>query len=129
MLLSQDCRPRCFARLRCSRLLALAKPWKQKVNIYNALAASAFLLLLFDPYMIMSVGFQLSYLAVLGIVYLQPRLYAWWEPESRIWDEIWKVTSVSIAAQIATLPLDYCISISSRIILFSPTSWSSRRHS
>lgn len=85
--------------------VALAKPWKQKVNIYNSLAASAFLLLLFDPLMIMSVGFQLSYLAVLGIVYLQPRLYQWWEPDSRLLDEIWKVTSVSIAAQIATLPL------------------------
>jgi competence protein ComEC len=85
--------------------VALAKPWKQKVNIYNSLAASAFLLLLFDPPMIMSVGFQLSYLAVLGIVYLHPKLYQWWEPDSRILDEIWKITSVSIAAQVATLPL------------------------
>jgi competence protein ComEC len=85
--------------------IALAKPWKQKVNIYNSLAASAFFLLWFDPHMIMSVGFQLSYLAVLGIVYMHPKIYQWWEPESRILDEIWKITSVSIAAQIATLPL------------------------
>lgn len=85
--------------------VALAKPWKQTLNIYNTLACSAFLLLLFDPHMIMSVGFQLSYLAVLGIVYLHPRLYALFEPSSRVVDEIWKVTSVSIAAQIATLPL------------------------
>jgi len=85
--------------------VALAKPWKQTLNIYNTLACSAFLLLLFDPNMIMSVGFQLSYLAVLGIVYLHPKLYAMFEPSSRAVDEIWKVTAVSIAAQIATLPL------------------------
>lgn len=85
--------------------VALAKPWKQTLNIYNTLACSAFLLLLFDPHMIMAVGFQLSYLAVLGIVYLHPKLYAIFEPSSRVVDEIWKVTSVSIAAQVATLPL------------------------
>ncbi|HYG19850.1 MAG TPA: ComEC/Rec2 family competence protein, partial [Ohtaekwangia sp.] len=85
--------------------VALAKPWKQKVNIYNTLGASAFFLLLFDPYMIMSVGFQLSYLAVLGIVYIQPKMYLLWEPKHRLVDQIWKVTTVSIAAQIATLPL------------------------
>jgi competence protein ComEC len=85
--------------------VALAKPWKQTINIYNTLAASAFLLLVFDPFMIMSVGFQLSYLAVLGIVYLQPKLYEMFDPSNRVVDEIWKVTSVSIAAQVATLPL------------------------
>jgi competence protein ComEC len=85
--------------------VALAKPWNQKLNIYNTLAASAFFLLLFDPQMIMSVGFQLSYAAVLGIVYLHPKLYPVWEPESRLLDEVWKITSVSLAAQVATLPL------------------------
>ena len=53
----------------------------------------------------MSVGFQLSYLAVLGIVYLQSGIYKLWEPANRLWDEIWKVSSVSIAAQLATFAL------------------------
>lgn len=85
--------------------VALARPLNQRTNIYNTLSASAFCLLIFDPYLIMSVGFQLSYLAVLGIVYLQPVFYAWWEPQSKFWDEVWKVTCVSIAAQIATFSL------------------------
>jgi competence protein ComEC len=85
--------------------LALAKPTNQSTNIYNTLAASAFCILMFDPFLILSVGFQLSYLAVLGIVYLHPKFYPLWEPENRILDEVWKITSVSIAAQIATLPL------------------------
>jgi competence protein ComEC len=85
--------------------VALSRPWKQSTMIYNTLAASAFCLLLYEPYFIMSVGFQLSYLAVLGIVWLQRPLYALWEPRGRFTDECWKVTSVSIAAQVTTLPL------------------------
>lgn len=85
--------------------VALARPWGQRTNIYNTLAASAFCLLLFEPYLIMSVGFQLSYLAVIGIVYLQPMLYRWWEPDHVLWDRVWQITCVSIAAQVATFSL------------------------
>lgn len=84
---------------------ALAKPFNHRVNIYNILAASAFCLLVYDPFMLMSVGFQLSYLAVIGIVALQPGLYKLWEPRLWIWDEIWKVAAVSIAAQLATVSI------------------------
>jgi competence protein ComEC len=62
---------------------------------------------LYEPYMITSVGFQLSFLAVIGILYLHPFIYAWWEPKAWVMDEVWKITSVSIAAQIATLPLGF----------------------
>ena len=85
--------------------IAFARPAGQSTNIYNTLAASAFCLLVFDPFLIMSVGFQLSYLAVLGIVYLQPYFYPLWEPKSWFLDEVWKIVSVSIAAQIATFAL------------------------
>lgn len=85
--------------------VALARPWGQRNNIYNTLAASAFCLLLYEPYLIMSVGFQLSYLAVVGIVYLQPKLSRLWEPKTWLWDQIWQITCVSIAAQAATVAL------------------------
>ena len=66
---------------------------------------SAFFLLIVNPNLLFEVGFQLSYIAVIGIVYLQPLIYnrfysRWW-----IIDQIWSITAVSIAAQIATLPL------------------------
>ena len=85
--------------------IAIARPWARSTNIYNTLAVSALCLLLFDPFLIRSVGFQLSYLAVLGIVYLYPRILALWEPQYRVTTEIWKISAVSIAAQIATFPL------------------------
>lgn len=85
--------------------LAIAKPAGRHTNIYNTLAASAFCILWYDPFLIMSVGFQLSYLAVLGIVYIQPGLYNLWEPTNRVLDEIWKISCVSVAAQFSTLAL------------------------
>ncbi|GAA0890970.1 ComEC/Rec2 family competence protein [Fulvivirga kasyanovii] len=74
-------------------------------NIYNTLAISAFCILMYAPFLIMSLGFQLSYLAVLGIVYLQPRIYNLYAPDQLVLDKIWATTSVALAAQLATAPL------------------------
>ncbi len=85
--------------------IAIAKPFGRRTSIYNTLASSAFILLLFDPYLVMSVGFQLSYLAVLGIVTIHRPLYQLWEPKSRVLDWVWNISCVSIAAQLATFAL------------------------
>ena len=85
--------------------VAVAKPWNQRTNIYNTLAVSAFCLLVYDPYLIMSVGFQLSYLAVIGIVYLQPLLLQFWEPKRWLGIQVWQVLCVSVAAQLATVAI------------------------
>ncbi|UII21012.1 ComEC/Rec2 family competence protein [Fulvivirga ligni] len=85
--------------------IILGNAMKRQTNIYNSLAASAFFLLLFNPFLLFTVGFQLSYLAVLGIVYLQPRLYNLYLPDSWLVDKIWGITAVSLAAQLATFPL------------------------
>ncbi len=74
-------------------------------SIYNTLACSAFFLLWINPYLVYSVGFQLSYLAVFGIVYLQPRIAAWVNPYNKLLNYFWQLTAVSIAAQLATFPL------------------------
>lgn len=82
--------------------VALARPAGLHTNIYNTLASSAFCLLLIDPFLIMSVGFQLSYLAVLSIVYLHPRLFRLWEAPDAFTNSVWQVVSVSVAAQAGT---------------------------
>lgn len=85
--------------------IALARPLQHRTNIYNILAVSAFVLLAFDPFLIMSVGFQLSYMAVLGIVYLYPLLYYSWDAPGVPGDKVWQLTCVSIAAQAGTFVL------------------------
>jgi competence protein ComEC len=85
--------------------MVMATMLGRKRSIYNTLAASAFLLLFWDPMLLFAVGFQLSYLAVLGIMYLQPRIYSIFTLSNRILDKLWLFSSVSIGAQIATVPL------------------------
>jgi competence protein ComEC len=85
--------------------VVLGQSLRRTTNIYNTLAVSCFVLILFNPFLIFDVGFQLSYLAVLGIVFLQPLIYNWWYINNWLLDQIWKITSVSIAAQLATLPV------------------------
>lgn len=77
----------------------------KKGNIYNTLLASAFIILLFDPFLIIDVGFQLSYLAVGGIVFFYPYVSNWFVSENKVLNLVWKTTAVSISAQIITLPL------------------------
>ncbi len=85
--------------------IAMARLFKRTSDIYNTIAASAFVLLLFNPFYIMEVGFQLSYLAVVGIIYLQPKLKSLLFFKSKLPTLIWEITCVSLAAQIATFPL------------------------
>ncbi len=86
-------------------LILVSEAVNRDANIYNSLGLAAFILLLFNPYLIYSVGFQLSFAAVFGIVYLQPKLYHLIHPKYILFDKIWSITSVSLAAQLATSPL------------------------
>jgi competence protein ComEC len=78
---------------------------KRHKNVYNTLASSAFLMLLLDPHVIFGTGFQLSYTAVLGIISMQRPVYNLLYFKRKIPDKVWAITSVSIAAQLGTLPL------------------------
>jgi len=49
-------------------LVAISDATFRESNIYNTLGVAAFILLLIEPYLIYSVGFQLSFAAVFGIV-------------------------------------------------------------
>ncbi len=74
-------------------------------NQINILLVSAFILLCYDPFFITDVGFLLSYFAVFGLLYFQPKLEANWQPENYFLKKLWQATTVSFAATIATLPL------------------------
>ncbi|MFK7756758.1 MAG: ComEC/Rec2 family competence protein [Flavobacteriales bacterium] len=74
-------------------------------NIFNTIAASALCLLVLHPNLLMEVGFQLSYSAVLGILIIQPFLYGMLSPGTWILDKAWQISTVSIAAQLGTFPL------------------------
>lgn len=74
-------------------------------NTYNTLVISAFLLLLFNPYYVFDVGFQLSYSAVFAIVWIKPMFDSLWAPKNYFIKKIWDVFSVTLAAQFGIFPL------------------------
>jgi len=74
-------------------------------NIYNSFTASAFILLLVNPNNLFDIGFQLSYIAVFGIVYLQPKLEKLITVKDKFMKFFWSLITVSIAAQVATFPV------------------------
>jgi competence protein ComEC len=86
-------------------LVTLGQMRKRKPSIWNILAFSALLLLVLDPDIQTDLGFQLSYLAVAGIVGLQPILLRMWAPSNRVLDYFWQMATVTLAAQLITSPL------------------------
>ena len=78
---------------------------QRKTNIFHSLFASLFILLVYNPLLIFEVGFQLSYLAVFGIVLFQNIIHQWYKPRTKVGNYLWNLISVSVAAQITTSPI------------------------
>ena len=70
-----------------------------------SLVSSMLVILLINPMFAFDVGFQLSYLAVFGIVWIQPILFKFWTPKSFLYNKFWELSTVSVAAQLSTLPI------------------------
>ncbi|MFV5687078.1 ComEC/Rec2 family competence protein [Flavobacterium sp. ZT3R25] len=85
--------------------VAIGTHLRRSVNIYHTLLVSMLLILLFQPSFLFDVGFQLSYIALFSIIWLQPLLASIWLPKNKISKYIWDILTVSFAAQIGTLPL------------------------
>ncbi|MEZ4797941.1 MAG: ComEC/Rec2 family competence protein [Flavobacteriaceae bacterium] len=86
-------------------IIAIAMHYKRQTNIYNTLSISAFVLLLINPNFLFDVGFQMSYLAVLAIVSIQPLIYKLYEPKNKIVDFFWNIFTVTLAAQFGVVPI------------------------
>ena len=92
-------------------VMLFASSFGRRHNSINTLAFSAFLMLLIDPGAMVQPGFQLSYLAVLGLMLFQTKLANW--KTFKISNPIlfwivknaWELTCVAISAQVLTWPL------------------------
>lgn len=86
-------------------LVTVAMYSNRVANTYNTLVISAFLLLLFNPFYVFDIGFQLSYSAVFGIVWIKPLFDNIWKPKYYISRKLWDVFTVTLSAQFGILPL------------------------
>ncbi|QQL51292.1 ComEC/Rec2 family competence protein [Mucilaginibacter ginkgonis] len=96
--------PVCRAAIMLSCII-IGRSGFRNVNQINLLAFSAFLLLVYDPLLITDIGFQLSYLAVFGLIVLQPVIFNWFSFENKWTRKFWYLISASLAAQVITFPL------------------------
>lgn len=85
--------------------VAIGLHLKRKTNMFHTLLVSLLMILLFEPSFLFDVGFQLSYLALFFILWLQPLLGSIWQPENKITKYFWDILTVSFAAQMGTLPI------------------------
>jgi competence protein ComEC len=94
--------------IRCGTMLsfvAVGGVLNRKTNSYNSLMTSMIFLLLLNPLVILQLGFQLSYLAVFGILWTQRRFSLLYETKTKTGKHIWDIITVSLAAQLFTAPL------------------------
>lgn len=85
--------------------IAIGKLLGRESSMTNSLAASAMILLCYDPFLLWDVGFQLSYLAIIGIATLHQPLYNIFSSLPFFADKIWSMISITIAAQVFTFPI------------------------
>ena len=85
--------------------VAVGQHLRRSINVYHSLLVSVLLILLWKPSFLFDVGFQLSYLALFFILWLQPLIADFWQPKNKITRYIWDILTVSLAAQLGTLPL------------------------
>ena len=108
-------------------VIIIGRTLRRQDSIFNTLGVAAFGLLVYNPFLVADVGFQLSFLAVLSIVYIQPRIArgldveAYFYARRRLWqsktlqwgwrgsgwflDMVWQAVALSLAAQVATFGL------------------------
>jgi competence protein ComEC len=85
--------------------IVIGKTFFKQSIIYNSLATSAFLLLAYNPFMLWDVGFQLSYTAVVGIVWLKKPIENLYYSRHKFVQKVWSMCAITLAAQVLTLPL------------------------
>ncbi|HQV37977.1 MAG: ComEC family competence protein [Flavobacteriales bacterium] len=86
-------------------LFTLAEMSRARSESLNSLACAAIVLLLWDPSMLLQLGFQLSFLAVLGIAVFYRPIHLVWAPPNAVASFFWSLIVVSLSAQAFTIPL------------------------
>ncbi|TXF89916.1 ComEC family competence protein [Neolewinella aurantiaca] len=86
-------------------LLAVGRIAFRKIHVFNTLSVAALVMLIYQPVQLFHVGFQLSFMAIIGIVaftnYLDRLVYL----PGIVARKSWSAISASTGAQLGTLPL------------------------
>jgi competence protein ComEC len=107
-----DLKPSVTRAVIMASIILFGQAWEKRVNVYNTLAAAAFVQTLIDPLQLFDVGFQLSFAAVFSIVYVYQRLnklipqnFSSKLMNRTLLKRIMQMFLVSLSALLGTLPI------------------------
>ena len=86
-------------------LMTAARAAGERTLSLNTLSVAAFFMLLYNPFYLFDTGFQLSFLAVLSILFIYPVISRYWRVRHPVPRYIWGIVAVSLAAQLGTAPV------------------------
>lgn len=86
-------------------IVAVCRAIDRESSALNSLGIAALLLLVANPSALFDMSFQLSFSAVLFIVILTPAFLEIYEPRNPLARYVWRVTVLSLSAQIGTTPI------------------------
>lgn len=86
-------------------LMTAARAAGERTLSLNTLSVAAFFMLLYNPFYLFDTGFQLSFLAVLSILFVYPVIFRCWRVRHPVPRYIWGIVAVSLAAQLGTAPV------------------------
>ena len=86
-------------------LMLIAELLYRKSDVYNNLAISALILLIINPYSLLDIGFQLSYMGTIGIVFLQDKIGSFIKINNKIVKYFFEMIAVTTCANLAIIPI------------------------
>jgi competence protein ComEC len=86
-------------------VLSIAQLWGKNYDALNTLLFTAFILVLWNPLTVFDIGFQLSFLAMLGIFLFYEKIESFWKVQQPLLRKVWQGTAIGLAAQVMTTPL------------------------
>lgn len=79
--------------------------YKRKGFTLNTLCAAAFLILIYRPFTLFDISFQMSFGAVASILFFQPKLQRTYVPTNKFLKHLWNLSTISLSAQLGIFPL------------------------
>ncbi|MEN9401038.1 MAG: hypothetical protein RL632_2141 [Bacteroidota bacterium] len=86
-------------------VMSIAQLWGKNYDPLNTLLFTAFILVLWNPLTVFDIGFQLSFLAMLGIFLFYEKIESFWTIQQPVLRKVWQGTAIGLAAQVMTTPL------------------------
>lgn len=86
-------------------LIQIGISFRQDISIFNIVAFSALVVLMYNPLLLFDIGFQYSYLALAGILFFHPKIYPLVKSKYWIVDKTWALLVASFSAQLSLAPL------------------------